>query len=95
MVDKVADLVPRAGTDTLTDRRRLGRVDYQNPHLLDLLRGRGEVPLPVEPVEPPADAEPEAGKDTDSPSPARGIVLGMLIGGGLWIAGGLIAWLVL
>ena len=93
MADKVADLVPRSGIDTLADRRRLGRVDYQNPHLIDLLRGRGEAPPPGEPAEAPADAG--ADEDPDSPAPARGIVLGMLIGSGLWIAGGLITWLVL
>ena len=93
MADKVADLVPRSGTDTLADRRRLGRVDYQNPHLLNLLRSPGEGPPPAEPVEIPADAELQ--EDPDSPAPARGILLGMLIGGSIWVAGGLIVWLAL
>ncbi|HTI83320.1 MAG TPA: hypothetical protein VL614_22935 [Acetobacteraceae bacterium] len=91
MADKVADLVPRSGTDTLTDRRRLGRADYQNPHLIELLRGRGEVPLPPEPEEDPNIAEAEAHPH----APIRGIVLGILIGSSIWMAGGLITWLVL
>jgi hypothetical protein len=93
MADKVADLVPQSGTDTLADRRRLGRVDYQNPHLIELLRAPGEAPLPAEPVEIPADADADA--DPDSPAAARGIIMGMLIGSSIWIAGGLITWLVL
>jgi hypothetical protein len=93
MADKVADLVPRSGTDTLADRRRLGRVDYQNPHLLNLLRGPAEAPPPAEPEEAPVDAGAE--EDPDSPAPVRGIALGVLIGSGIWIAGGLITWLVL
>ena len=91
MADKDIDLVPRSGVDTLADRRRLGRVDYENPHLLRLLRVPGDAPLPDEPAEEPV--IPEA--DGDSLAPARGILLGMLIGSGMWIAGGLITWLVL
>jgi hypothetical protein len=94
MADEDTDLVPRSSTDTLADRRRLGRVDYQNRHLIELLRAPGEAPQPAEPVEVPADADAEADLDPDSPAPARGIMLGLLIGGGMWMAGGLITWLV-
>ena len=88
MVDKVADLVPRSGTDTLMDRRRFGRVDYQNPHLIDLLRAPSDAPQPAEPVEEPFDDE----ADAHPLAPARGIMRGMLIASGMWAAGGLLVW---
>ena len=78
-------------TGTLTDRRRPGRVDYQNQHLVELLRDSDRVPTP-ELAEQPADSEFDAYEDEDPLRPARGILLGMLIASGMWIAGALALW---
>lgn len=78
-------------TGTLTDRRRPGRVDYQNQHLVELLRDSDRVP-PPELAEQPADSEFDAYEDEDPLRPARGILLGMLIASSMWIAGALALW---
>lgn len=78
-------------TGTLTDRRRPGRVDYQNQHLVELLRDSDRVPTP-ELAEQPADSEFDAYEDEDPLRPARGILLGMLIASSMWIAGALALW---
>jgi hypothetical protein len=49
---------------SVVDRRRDGRIDYSNPHLIDLLRRR-------EFVEPVAPAEPEAAQVFVVVPPAR------------------------
>lgn len=78
---------------TLTDRRRPGRVDYQNAHLVDLLRRAGsgaEAPEAADNLAaPPADSD----TDVDALAPARGVLLGSLIGAIAWIAIGLAIWL--
>jgi hypothetical protein len=48
----------------VVERRREGRIDYSNPHLIDLLRRR-------EFVEPVAPAEPEAAQTFIVEPPAR------------------------
>jgi hypothetical protein len=80
-----------AGT-TLTDRRRPGRVDFQNPHLVGLLRDSGEPLLPAEAEERLAEPAIDADEHDDPLGPARGILLGMLIASGMWVAGGLAVW---
>jgi hypothetical protein len=77
---------------TLTDRRRPGRVDYQNPHLVGLLRDSDEPLLPAEAEERPAEVAFDADEHDDPLGPARGILLGMLIASGMWVAGGLAVW---
>jgi hypothetical protein len=75
-------------TGTLTDRRRPGRVDFQNPHLVGLLRDSDRVP----PAELPAETEFDADEDEDPLRPARGILLGMVIASGMWMAGAVALW---
>ena len=68
------------------DRRRPGRVNYTNPTLVDLLRAPPDATAePAETVE-----EPE-----DGLAPARGIVLGVMIGAVMWgmLAASLWFWL--
>jgi hypothetical protein len=65
---------------TLADRRRQGRMDYQNTHLIALLRGRS---LDIDPAE--AEANPKA-LSVDDLAPARGITLGVSIGTAMWQA---------
>jgi len=78
---------------TLTDRRRPRRVDYKNAHLLDLLRRAGRGAEATEAADnlaaPPADSD----TDVDALAPARGVLLGSLIGALAWIAIGLAIWL--
>ena len=65
---------------TLTDRRRPGRRDYQNPHMIALLRGQ---PLIIEPKK--AETGPEA-RSVDDLAPARAVVVGVSIGAAIWAA---------
>jgi hypothetical protein len=80
----VADLLDdeRATQDlTVTDRRRPGRADYENGHLIALLRDQPT-------IAPPATAEVDAVPKvkTDVLSPARGILIGLPIGAAMWAA---------
>jgi hypothetical protein len=77
----------------LSDRRRANRKDYQNPHLIALLRGRRAVePGGVEAEAAPVpEATPEApdGQTNDedqgsSLTSARGVAFGLLFGATLW-----------
>jgi hypothetical protein len=72
---------PRATVDaTIPDRRRPGRIDTANPHLIALMRGRFRGDLPE-----PDDAGPDdAAALRDDLSAARGIGLAVLIGVLLW-----------
>jgi hypothetical protein len=90
--EKVGPVFP-ADTGTLTDRRRPGRVDFQNPHLVELLREPDNLPPPAEPAEKPFETDFEAYEDEDPLRPARGILLGMVIASGLWAAGALALWM--
>jgi pimeloyl-ACP methyl ester carboxylesterase len=65
---------------TLTDRRRPGRSDYQNAHLIALLRSR---PLTVDRAE--VDVAPRA-QSVDDLAPARAVVVGVSIGATMWAA---------
>lgn len=65
---------------TLTDRRRPGRRDYRNVHLIALLRGP---PLIIDPAK--AETSPTTQSDDDL-APARAIVVGVSIGAAMWAA---------
>jgi hypothetical protein len=67
---------------TLTDRRRPGRVDYQDAQLVALLRGE---PTDAIPATAEVDLVPKI-RWTDDPSPARGILIAMPIGAAMWAA---------
>ncbi len=90
--EKVGPVSP-VDTGTLTDRRRPGRVDYENPHLVELLRDSDRVPPPGEPAEELVGSGIDAYEDEDPLRPARGILLGIAIASGLWGAGGLAVWM--
>jgi hypothetical protein len=76
-------------TATRTDRRRPGRVDYDNPYLVDLLRHVGTDTQASGAADEPEPAE----ANVDGLAPARGLLLGSLIGAAAWIAIGLTIWL--
>ena len=80
-------------TATLTDRRRRGRVDYQNPHLIALLRQPGEDVQPAEPIVQATTQPAVAEVSPDTLAPARGVFLGILLGACLWVVGALAMWL--
>ena len=90
--EKVGPVSP-VDTGTLMDRWRAGRVDYQNPHLVGLLRDSDRVPLPDEPAGELADSGFDAYEDEDPLRPARGILLGIVMASGLWGAGALAVWM--
>ena len=65
---------------TLTDRRRPGRRDYQNDHLIALLRGQSLI-IDPEKLETARKAE-----SVDDLAPARAVVIGVPIGVAVWAA---------
>jgi hypothetical protein len=71
----------------LVERRRPGRVNYDNPALIELLRARAgdgtEHNLIAGPIE---DAESDL-------TPAKGILIGVVLALSMWSAGGLLFWL--
>ncbi len=87
----------RLNTQTATDRRRLGRLQTDNQHLIALLRNPASVePTPAEVA---ADriglfAYDEAEED-DSFVPARGIAIGSLTGIAMWAMIGAGVWYLL
>lgn len=67
---------------TLRDRRRPGRVNYRNTHLIALLRaGHGSSSTPDGMERGPEHAEDPA----DDLAVARGIAIAVLLGGILWV----------
>jgi hypothetical protein len=92
MAERDVGDVSSAETATRADRRRPGRVGYKNPHLVGLLRDAGSEAHASEAAdEPEAMAAAEA--SVDGLAPARGLLLGSLIGSLAWIAIGLAIWL--
>jgi hypothetical protein len=86
----------------LSDRRRAQRKDYQNPHLIALLRGkRAAEPGGVEAeatqeAQAPQEAQADLPSDYDQSSlrPARGVAYGLLFGAALWALIALVWYLV-
>jgi hypothetical protein len=71
---------------TVTDRRRPGRVDYLNPHLVALLQGRHQARLPENPGVGRGIIH-DAGDTSDDPlAPARGIGIGVVVSAVIWAA---------
>jgi hypothetical protein len=68
---------------TLTDRRRPGRVDFENARLIALLRGRS---LIIDTAKADVDAAPKALPAVDDLAPSRGIAIGVSIGAAMWAA---------
>jgi hypothetical protein len=62
------------------ERRRPGRRDYANPHLIALLRHDQDAPA-VDAGHPEAAPDREADSDL---APARGIAVGVILGAALW-----------
>jgi hypothetical protein len=97
MVDTDTDRASSGEVTTLTDRRRQGRVNYQNPHLIALLRKPDQEPRedtpPVEPIAQQPLAEVD--ENPDSLAPARGLFVGIVLGTGLWVTGALVIWMCL
>ena len=69
-----------AAPTTLPDRRRPGRIETDNPHLIALMRSAGRAALPEI-----ADDLPGAPVEEDDLGPARGIGLAVGIGVLLWL----------
>jgi hypothetical protein len=70
----------------LSDRRRPGRRDYQNPKLIALLRGQFDEELRIEEVQATPVTKSDPASDHDRPGliAARGVGYGLLFGGLIW-----------
>jgi hypothetical protein len=75
-----------SGTEPFVERRRPGRVDHTNPHLIALLRGK--------PARQDAAAEPDRGLADGAGSPGWPIVL-LVLAIASWAVVGMLAWLVI
>lgn len=94
MADRTVNERPPLEIVALNDRRRPGRVGYQNPELIHLLRG--ETHARTVPDQLAADlADVETGVEEDSLTAARGVGTSMLIGAFIWTLAGLGVWLLL
>ena len=87
---------PSLATDSpvvATERRRSGRVDYQGPELIALLRQTGTDPVKVLLEEKP-DVGPiaAAASSYDDLAPARGLLIGVVAAAPLWGIIGLLVW---
>ena len=71
----------------LVERRRPGRVDYANPALIELLRARAG-----DGTEHNLIAGPNENAESDL-APAKGVLIGVVLGLSMWSAGGLLFWL--
>lgn len=88
MAYQIEKEVQPADTVVLSDRRRPGRIDFQNPHLLHLLRsGSSSDEAPPE-LDASFFAE-HSKRGGNSLSAARGILIGCAISASLWVAAGL------
>jgi hypothetical protein len=72
----------------LSDRRRPGRADFENPHLLRLLRGASNTDEALPELDASCFVEPPE-SERDALSGARGILIGCAISACLWVAAGL------
>ena len=72
---------------SLVERRRPGRVDYANPALIELLRARAG-----DGTEHNLIAGPSEDAESDL-APAKGVLIGVVLGLSMWSAGGLLFWL--
>jgi hypothetical protein len=91
MAERDVGEVSTSETATRVDRRRPGRVGYKNPHLVDLLRDAGSDEHASAVANEPEAVSAEA--SVDGLAPARGLLLGSLIGAAAWIAIGIAIWL--
>jgi len=96
MVDLIGREHESAAADPIPDRRRPGRVDYESPHLIALLRRQ----LPPDADEPRPDTAPDAGlvdfgerRDRDDMSAGMGVSFAAVLGAVAWV--GLISGLLL
>jgi hypothetical protein len=78
-----------AATSTLVERRRPGRIEFTNPHVVALLRDAAG----IEPAESAELSGPvEDLDDRDNLAPAKGILTGLLLALPLWALIGAGAW---
>lgn len=70
------------GAPTRPDRRRPGRVQYRNPHLIALLRSGHRAPPSPDGTEPQGHEAPDESDDLD---PARGLAMAVVFGVILWL----------
>lgn len=80
----VGDTTPRE-IDLVADRRRPGRLQINNPHLIALLRRRSAPDVTLDQADLASTIEPFSDEaETDSLSAARGTVFGVMIGASMW-----------
>jgi hypothetical protein len=92
MVDRIENEQPPFEIVRLIDRRRPGRVEYQNPDLVDLLRDEAHADtVPDQSIGNLADVA--TGIEEDALAAARGVGTGMLVGACIWTIAGFGLWL--
>jgi hypothetical protein len=83
-------------TQPLVERRRPGRVEYTNPHVVALLREPTALDLDAPPdISGPFQDLSTADDASDDLAPAKGILAGLLLALPLWALIGAGAWFLL
>jgi hypothetical protein len=85
------------GKATITaERRRPGRIETSNPHLIKLLRRPEEISPAIEDEAIEVlSTRIQDEIDTDLLAPAKGIILGLAISIAIWVLIGLAGWFLL
>jgi hypothetical protein len=91
MVARHVGAVSSSEAASRTDRRRPACADTEHPYPVDLLPHVGSEAQDSGAANQSMAAPAEA--DIDELAPARGLLLGVLLGAGAWIAIGLTIWL--
>ncbi len=77
----------------LTDRRRPGRVEYNNQHVIAMMRDPTALdPATLADVSVPFDNSGDESDESDNLAPARGILTGLLLALPFWALIGAGAW---
>jgi len=91
MVARHVEAVSSNETASRTDRRPPARADIEHPYSVDRLPHVGSEAQDSGAANQTMAAPAEG--DVDDLAPARGLLLGILLGAGAWIAIGLTIWL--
>lgn len=81
--------------EPLVERRRPGRIEYSNPHVIALMRAPTTIDSGAVEISTSFDHADTEAEDSDNLAPAKGILTGLLLALPLWALIGAGAWFLL